>query len=319
MDILITGAGGFIGGHLYYRLRKEYPDARIIATDIKQYASWYQQIPADVIKDCVDLRDSTQTNTLFSHTYDQTWMLACDHGGIGYLKTREYQCGLDVSINANVIQGHIRSGSDLLVYASSACVYNNKLQEDPDCIVYLKESDAYPASPDSVYGWVKLLTEKIVLSAIEERGLNARIGRIHGCYGPYNSFNNIKEKAPNALLRKALTATNELEVWNSTDTIRSFMYIDDCIEGFMLLINTNYNKPINIGSDLTVTIGEVANAALYVANRNIPIKVINGERGVACRSCDCTLMEDVLNFKPSIDIKTGLQLTKEWMEVEKLV
>jgi nucleoside-diphosphate-sugar epimerase len=314
MKILVTGAGGFLGGHLVKRLSVEYPTADITATDIKPLAHWYQVDKRCTLKPEVDLRKFNQCATLFDTPYDQTWMLACDHGGIGYLKTREYECGLDININTNTIQCHMNSSSDLLFFASSACVYNDDLQKDTANVVYLKESDAHPASPDSVYGWVKLLTEKIILAAVEDKKLNARIARIHGCYGPYNSFADIKEKAPNALLRKALVSTIELEVWNSLDSVRSFMYVDDCIEGFMRLLKTDYKQPINVGSDMTVTIGEVATIAAQVAEKELTIVTVAGEQGVAARSCDCTLMEKVLGWKPTIDVRQGLTLTRKWMD-----
>lgn len=313
MKILVTGAGGFLGGHLIKRLLTEYPESEIIATDIKSLDQWYQVNTECKLHPSIDLRNYDSCKKLFETPYDQTWMLACDHGGIGYLKSKEYECGLDISINSNIIRCHVDSVSGLLFFASSACVYNDELQKDTASVVYLQEKDAHPASPDSVYGWVKLLTEKILLAAAEEHAVDIRIARIHGCYGPYNSFNDIKEKAPNALLRKALVSDTNLEVWNSLDTIRSFMYVDDCIEGFMRLVKSDYKMPINIGSDMTVTIGEVAVTAAAVAEKNLNIVTVAGEQGVAARSCDCTLMQQVLGWKPTVDIKQGLTLTKTWM------
>lgn len=315
--ILVTGAGGFIGGHLIKRLLRDNPSAIIVSTDIKPISDWYQASPETTYNDNIDLRDISQTKKIFDTygKFDEVWALACDHGGIGYLKSREYECALDASINLNLLQCHIESGSDLFFYTSSACVYNESLQTDTDDIIYLKEDDVHPANPDSVYGWVKLLTEKAVLAAIAERGVNARIARIHGCYGPYNSFDNIKEKAPNALLRKAMSSEDGyIDVWSSTDTIRSFMYVDDCVEGLVRLSRSDFNEPINIGSDMTVSIGEVAGIAANVVGNKLDIRVVNGERGVACRSCDCTLMENILKFKPTITVEQGLQMTCGWMK-----
>lgn len=317
MHILITGAGGFIGGHLVRRLMGEYPTAEFTLTDIKPAMEWQQPIssPRCRILDAVDLKRTHPTKVVFDAAYDQTWMLACDHGGIGYLKSRELDCGLDMTINTNTIQYHIESGSKKLIFASSACVYNDALQTDTSNVHYLKETDDSPANPDSVYGWVKLMTEKIILAGGDSGDIDARIARIHGCYGPYNNVIGIKEKAPNALLRKAHNSDGTLDVWGSIDTVRSFMYIDDCIEGLCRLANSDYTNPINIGSDLTVTIGDVANAAKNVTGKpELNINIVPGERGVAARSCDCTLMEEVLNFKPRIDIVEGLNHTYKWIK-----
>jgi GDP-D-mannose 3',5'-epimerase len=325
--ILVTGAGGFIGTHLVARLCLEYKNAVIVLADIKPTHDWNVDgnwIPefndnGNTLTYVVgDLRDDAVAKELFCQRFDETWHLACDHGGIGYLKSREYECGLDISINANVLKYHIESGSGTFFFASSACVYNEDLQQDTSNTVYLKESDVYPANPDSVYGWVKLLTEQMIIAAQKERGLDARIARIHGCYGTHGAFDNIKEKAPNALMRKASSSKTTLDVWGGLDTVRSFMYVSDCVEAFMRLMRSDYDKPINIGSDMTVTIGEVANIANEIAHSTgnlLPINVVSGERGVACRSCDCTLMEEVLDFKPSIHVRDGLAKVYNWQKL----
>ena len=313
MIYLVAGAGGFIGGHLIKRLLAE--DHRVVAVDIKPLKEWFQLHSDAVNLELADLRkiDSIPNIAL---PIDTVINLACDHGGIGYLVNNNFRSLFDITININLLNFAIASSVKNYLFASTACVYNSTLQEDSSRDVYLNESDAWPAMPDMKYGLEKLYGEEMCMQMAEQYGIQVYLPRIHGCYGPYNHFNDIKEKAPNAILRKALTAETVLEVWGTGQQRRSFMYIDDAIEGMCRLLKSDWHQPINLGSDRTVTMDQVAKTAIALVGRPLEIQHVDATVGVNSRSCDNTLIRQVLGWQPEITIEQGLAMTKPWVENE---
>lgn len=313
MTYLIAGAGGFIGGHLIRRLLNE--GNRVIGIDIKPTSQWFQVHDDAINLESIDLRNVNQLPS-FAFEIDTVINLACDHGGIGYLVNNEFRSLFDITININLLNFAINNQVKNYLFASTACVYNSELQEDNSQDVYLKESDAWPALPDMKYGLEKLYGEELCMQAAKHHGINVYLPRIHGCYGPYNHFNNIKEKAPNAILRKALTEDAEIEIWGSGLQRRSFMYVDDAVEGICRLLKSNWHTPINLGSNQTVTIDQVANTAIQLSGKDLAIRHVDATVGVNSRSSDNTLIQHVLGWQPSITVEQGLALTKPWIENE---
>ena len=310
MKYLIIGAGGFVGGHLIKKLLIDGHD--IVAVDIKPLSDWFQVYNDSICIDNIDCRISEKVKKL--PTADFVVNLACDHGGVGYLVNNDLRALLDVTININLLQFVIDNNISDYLFASSACVYNSQLQDDNARDIFLKEADAWPSLPDMKYGLEKLYSEELCLEVQKKYGIRMYLPRIHGCYGPYNHFDNIKEKAPNALLRKALICKDEFEIWGSGKQRRSFMYVDDAIEGICRLMKSSWHLPINLGSDITVTIDQVANIALDIVGKQVPFKYVDAAVGVQSRSSDNKLISNVLGWKPAIDIKTGLSCTRPWME-----
>jgi GDP-D-mannose 3',5'-epimerase len=313
MTYLIAGGGGFIGGHLIRRLLND--GHRVVAVDIKPHAEWFQLHGDAINLELIDLRNIDCMPNI-SFDVDTVINLACDHGGIGYLVNNEFRSLFDITININLLNFTIARGIKNYLFASTACVYNSTLQQDSSQDVYLKESDAWPALPDMKYGLEKLYGEEMCMQMASQFDINVYLPRIHGCYGPYNHFNNIKEKAPNAILRKALTAHDTLEVWGTGQQRRSFMYIDDAVEGICRLLQSSWHKPINLGSNKTVTMDQVAQTAIALVGRPLSISHIDATVGVNSRSSDNTLIQQVLSWQPNITIEQGLSLTKHWMENE---
>lgn len=305
--ILVAGAGGFIGGHLIKRLSTS---NEIVATDVKSLNKWFQVHNVSNFPK-FDCRDKSNFEKVKSQ-YDIIINLACDHGGVGYLTNNDYRCLTDVTINLNLLDFAVDTKSLSFMFASSACVYNKSLQDDCSSVVYLAESDAWPAWPDMKYGLEKLYSEELCLATQQQHNIKMFIPRIHGCYGPYNHYNDIKEKAPNALMRKALF-DDVIEVWGDGTQKRSFMYVDDVVDGIIRLLESDYHQPINIGSDQVVTLSEVADIAKDVANRDIPVVYLPGTVGVASRCSDNTLVKQILSWEPTIDLVTGLTKTAGWL------
>lgn len=310
---LVAGAGGFIAGHLIKRLLDE--GNHVIAVDMKCHNDWFQFDRRAVNLDPIDIRNPDWAPAIKNPVYCVI-NLACDHGGIGYLINNDFRSLFDITINLNLLKWTIDNGVKHYLFASTACVYNANLQEDNSHDVYLKESDAWPALPDMKYGLEKLYGEELCMQAAKQHGINVYLPRIHGCYGPYNHFDDIKEKAPNALLRKALTSQDTLEVWGSGQQRRSFMYVSDAVDGICRLMKSDWHQPINLGSSRTVTMDSVAEIAIALSNRDLKIKHVDATVGVNSRSSDNTLIQSALGWEPGITIEQGLQLTQPWMENE---
>lgn len=311
--ILIAGAGGFIGGHLVKRLLEQ--NNSICAVDIKSKEHWFQIHDQASNLDTFDCRINDNFEKIKNIKFDLVINLACDHGGVGYLINNDYRNLTDVTINLNLLNFAITKKIKKYLFASSACVYNKSLQEDINNIVSLRESDAWPANPDMLYGFEKLYSEEVCRSAQATHNIKVYIPRIHGCYGPHNHYNNIKEKAPNALARKALN-DKFIEVWGSGKQLRSFMFIDDAVTGIIKLLNSEYHQPINLGSSKTVSMTQVAEIANNIVGLGKEIRYVTGTVGVNARTSDNTLIRKVLGWEPEIDITTGLTRTIEWLKTK---
>jgi GDP-D-mannose 3',5'-epimerase len=311
MNIIVCGSSGFIGGHLVKRLMDE--GHYVIGVDIEQpkYNKphlFFQR----------DLRVQNNCKEVFQHWslregIDEVYNLACIMGGMGFIGDPKYSCDVMVGstlIVANIIQASIECKVKKSFYSSSACVYNQMLQDKTEN-VSLSESMAYPASPDLVYGWQKLFSEQIYQAS----KLNVRIARFHNIYGPEGTYKGGKEKAPAAMCRKVIERDdNQIEVWGSGKQTRSFLYIDDCIDAVRLLMESDFQEPINIGSEEMVSINELAQMAISHSGNDIEIKNIDGPIGVMGRNSDNTLIRKVINWEPKFSLKEGLEKTFFWIK-----
>lgn len=315
---LVLGAGGFIGGHLVTRLKKEGYWVR--GVDIKEHE--YRKTDADefFVK---DLREESNVKTsMHIHSiekgFDEVYQLAADMGGAGYIFTGDNDANVmhnSAMINLNVAK--VACGFKIMpkvFYSSSACVYPEHNQMDPDnpnCA----ENTAYPANPDSEYGWEKIFSERLYFAHNRNYGLPVRVARFHNIFGPYGSWNNGKEKAPAAVCRKVAACTPEgsIEIWGDGKQTRSFLYIDECLEAVRRFMDSDFIGPINIGSDEMVTIDQLVNIACQVGKKSVKINHIPGPTGVRGRNSDNTLIQEKLNWKPSTKLVDGIQSTYTWI------
>jgi GDP-D-mannose 3', 5'-epimerase len=310
--VLILGAGGFIGNHLVTRLKKD--GCFVVGIDLK-----YPEFNATKADEFVvgDLRDLQFCISQINNSFDEIYQLAADMGGAGYLFTGENDFSVmrnSVSINLNVLYCLQNNTTTKLFFASSACIYPKHNQSDynnPLCTEY----SAYPADPDSEYGWEKLFSERLYLAAHRNTNLQVRIARFHNVYGPLGAFNNGKEKAPAALCRKIAEAEDGgiIEIWGTGQQTRSFLYIDDCIDGILKLMQSNYTEPVNIGSEELISLHDFALLISKIAEKTITIKNIDGPVGVNGRVSDNTLIRNVCGWKPKYDLKSGMTLTYNWI------
>lgn len=312
--ILVTGAGGFIGHHLVRFLRNK--GFWVRGADIK-YPEFSAKNEADDFL-LLDLRDF---NNCLKATegIDEVYTLAANMGGIGFITEVKAEVMRDnVLINVNMAEASRQNKIKKIFYSSSACVYPTYKQDNPN-VVALKETDAYPADPDNEYGWEKLFSERIYKSYQEDYGLQVRIARFHNIFGPEGTYDGGREKAPAALCRKVALAKEEdtIEIWGDGKQTRSFCYVNDCLEGFYNLMNSDYNEPLNIGSDYLVSIDELADIITEISGKKIDKKyLLDKPQGVRGRNSDNTLCKQTLNWEPKISLKDGLRETYKWINFE---
>lgn len=326
---LVLGAGGFIGSHLVKRLKSEgywvrgvdlkYPEFSESKAD--EFLTYDLRDPRNVDA-VVRLQNDFQFNYSIQpfQTYtqfDEIYQLAADMGGAGYIFTGEHDADVmhnSATINLNVLDTARRLGVGKIFYSSSACMYPQQLQED-SLNVGLKESDAYPGNPDSEYGWEKLFSERLYLAYYRNYGLNIRIARFHNIFGPEGTYKGGKEKAPAAICRKVAEAVDggDLEIWGDGIQTRSFLYIDECIEGVRRLMESDFIGPVNIGSSEMVTINHLAYQVMKISGKNLNLKHIPGPQGVRGRNSDNTLIKEKLGWAPYQPLYDGLVKTFEWV------
>jgi GDP-D-mannose 3', 5'-epimerase len=312
---LVCGAGGFIGNYIVKRLKHERFWVR--GVDIKRHEFDLSAADEFII---ADLRDAAACRGLVDRQFNEVYQLAADMGGAGYIFTGENDAGLmhnSASINLNMLDALTRQKCQRIFYSSSACIYPEFNQLDPKAPV-TKESSAYPAKPDSEYGWEKLFSERLYLAYARNFGIEPRIARYHNIFGPLGTWTGGREKAPAAICRKVAEAHSggEIEVWGDGEQTRSFLYIDECVEGTMRLTRSNLKGPLNIGSEEMITINQLAAMVMDVAGKRLRIKNIPGPTGVRGRSSDNDLIRYSLNWAPSKPLRVGLEKTYEWIEAQ---
>ena len=309
---LVLGAGGFIGSHLVKRLKKEKFWVR--GVDLKNPDFSESRADEFIIG---DLRSQEICNKILDQKFDQVYQLAADMGGAGYIFTGDNDADVmhnSASINLNIANLANKHKVGVLFYSSSACMYPEHNQLDPNNPKCSEES-AYPANPDSEYGWEKLFSERLYLSYKRNYNLNVRIARFHNIFGPEGTWTGGKEKAPAAMCRKVAEAhdESEIEVWGDGKQTRSFLYIDECIEAVLRLVNSNFSGPVNIGSEEMISINDLAKMVIDFSNKKISIKNIPGPEGVRGRNSDNQLIFQKLNWKPNYPLINGMRNTYSWI------
>jgi GDP-D-mannose 3',5'-epimerase len=309
---LVCGAGGFIGGHLVKRLKREGYWARGVDLKYPEYAP--TQADEFVIG---DLRDQNVCKSVTDLVFDEIYQLAADMGGAGYIFTGNHDADVmhnSGTINLNMVERARLSGAKKIFYSSSACIYPQYNQEDPDnpkC----SEDSAYPAAPDSEYGWEKLFSERLYLSYHRNYNLQIRIARFHNIFGPEGAWRDGREKAPAAICRKVAEApeVGEIEIWGDGKQTRSFLYIDECLEAMRRLMDSGFTGPMNIGSEEMVTINRLADMAMKIAGKRLALRHITGPLGVRGRNSDNNIMRQKLGWEPRMKLEEGLAKTYHWI------
>jgi GDP-D-mannose 3', 5'-epimerase len=312
--IVIAGAGGCIGGELVADFRRQ-GYQRIRAIDIKPFEEWYQRFDdvENVVAD-LNLRENCEAAAHGAHVI---YNLACNMGGMGFIEHNKALCMLSVLINTHMLQAARNQGVKRFFYSSSACVYNADKQRDPDN-PGLKEEDAYPAMAEDGYGWEKLFSERMCRHFHEDFGIDTRIARFHNVYGPHGTWDGGREKAPAAICRKVIAAkvsgNHEIVIWGTGDQTRSFMYIDDCIDGIHRIMDAPIPEPINLGSSEMVTINQLVDIVEDIAGIKLKRRYdLSAPKGVNGRNSENTLIRKYLGWEPSIPLRTGLEKTYAWI------
>mgnify|MGYP001383363093 FL=1 len=316
--ILVVGAGGFIGGHLVKKLLSS--GNRIVASDIKPKEYWFQEYEQVENHYSMDMKEINNCRKV-SKGIDYVFNMACNMGGMGFIENNKAECMQSVLINTNLLIACKEEKIKKYFFSSSACAYNKTKQQDV-FIEGLKEEDAYPADPEDGYGWEKLFSERMCRHFMEDFGIEVRIARYHNIYGPFGTYDGGREKAPAALCRKVLHAKikneNKIQVWGDGKQTRTFLFIDDCIDGTLRLFESNYSEPVNIGSDEQVSINQMIEIIEKISGidkleREYQLDKPKGVRG---RSSNNDLVKKILNWSYKIKLKDGLKSTYEWISSE---
>ncbi|HDY90326.1 MAG TPA: NAD-dependent epimerase/dehydratase family protein [bacterium] len=310
---LVCGAGGFIGNHLVKQLKKEGYWVR--GVDLK-FPEFSETEADDFVK--ADLRDKHYCRSIVDRKFDEVYQLAADMGGAGFVFTGENDADImhnSALINLNMLDVCYGRNINKIFYSSSACIYPEYNQTDP-LNPTTAEDTAYPANPDSEYGWEKLFSERIYLSYHRNYGMQVRIARFHNIFGPEGTWKGGREKVPAAFCRKIAEANDvdKIEMWTDGKQTRSFLYIAECLIGIRKFMNSCFNGPLNIGSEEMVTINELARIIMEIAGKNFGIKHIDGPLGVRGRSSDNRLIKQKLGWAPNYPLKKGLEITYKWIE-----
>lgn len=311
---LVCGAGGFIGGHLVRRLKSE--GYEVLGVDLKRHE--YRETAADEFW-VEDLRDPDVCRRAVAGQ-DEVYQLAADMGGAGYVFTGENDADVmhnSALVNLNIAEAATHEDGIRVFYSSSACIYPERNQMDPDdprC----HEDSAYPAAPDSEYGWEKLFSERLYAAFRRNRGLDVRMARFHNIFGPEGAWGNGREKAPAALCRKVAEADDggTIEIWGDGKQTRSFLYVDECVEAVRRLMASDVLEPINIGSEEMITINDFAQLIAEVAGKSISLDHIEGPTGVRGRNSDNRMIRDKLGWAPSQPLRAGIEQTYRWVEAQ---
>ena len=310
--VLVGGAGGFIGSHLVKRLKSE--GFWVRGVDLK-----YPEFALTAADEFIigDLREQSMVRSVVTGI-DEIYQLAADMGGAGYIFTGEHDADVmhnSATINLNMLDAGRKAGIKKFFYSSSACIYPAYNQTDPNnpkC----SEDSAYPAAPDSEYGWEKLFSERLYASYQRNYGIQVRIARFHNIFGPEGTWQGGKEKAPAAICRKIASVSDggEIELWGDGEQTRSFLYIDECVDGVRRLMDSSFMGPVNIGSEEMVTVNRLANMVMKIAGKRVDINHIPGPTGVRGRNSDNRMIAERLGWKPSRPLSEGLEKTYRWIE-----
>jgi nucleoside-diphosphate-sugar epimerase len=310
---LVCGAGGFIGSHLVKKLKEQ--GFWVRGVDLK-----FPEFSATVADDFVvaDLRDYQNCRTIVDRRFDEVYQLAADMGGAGYIFTGENDAEVmhnSATINLNMLEACRTRNVSRIFYSSSACVYPDYNQRDPKAPV-TREDSVYPANPDSEYGWEKLFSERLYLSYHRNHGMKVRVARYHNIFGPEGTWRGGKEKAPAAVCRKVAEADDggKIEIWGDGEQTRSFLYIDECLEGTIRLLRSEFTGPVNIGSEEMVTINQLARMAMEIAGKRLTLAHVPGPLGVRGRNSHNELIRKTVGWAPSQPLVDGLRATYRWIE-----
>jgi GDP-D-mannose 3',5'-epimerase len=311
--ILITGAGGFIGGHLVKSMLDQ--GHKVRAVDKKPQWQWYQRFSAAETL-TLNLEDKDACVQAVNGT-DWIYNLAADMGGMGFIELNKGLCMLSVLINTHMLMAARHCGATRFFYSSSACVYAGYKQKETDN-PGLKEEDAYPADPEDGYGWEKLFSERMCRHFMEDFGIQTRVARYHNVYGPHGTFDGGREKAPAAICRKVIAAklggAKEIEIWGDGLQTRSFQYIDDCLHGTQSIMESGITEPINLGSAEMVSINQLVDMVEGIAGLKLKRSYkLDAPKGVRGRSSDNTLIKEKLGWEPSVTLRAGLEKTYAWI------